>query len=246
MFEDDAVVRKRVDRRRLDGAIAVRGQVIGAQRVDGNQDDGAGNGRGGTGVMPAAESRQSRTQRGDCQDERVAKRTGHNLFYLSWSITVLACAASADVGSTATTRCIRVAAFARSPRCIADMPSFRSGLPQFGSRRRRLLVPRQCFVGLPASRFDLAEVVEHFLAGALRLRRRAQRALGGRQVAFVDVGERQADARLVARRVGFQQIVVHGDRVVVVLLVAVRGADLQLEHGERGRALRMFLYVAIA
>ena len=46
---------------------------------------------------------------------------------------------------------------------------------------------------------------------------------------------RDADFRLVVVRVALQHVVVCGERVVVVLLVAIRGCDLQVDDAQRRR-----------
>ena len=106
-LEDDAVGRERVDRRRLHVAVAVDGQVVGSQRVDGDEDDRAVDRRGRAGVAPSASGSQSCRQRGGNQDERVSKGARHRIRwttgYLSCSTAVFAWAASGDVGSIAIT-----------------------------------------------------------------------------------------------------------------------------------------------
>ncbi len=77
VIEHDAVGGKRVDCRRLDLGVAVDRQVIGAQRVDRDQDDRSADWRGRPRVAPAADRREGSARRGQNKDEGVSKRTGH-------------------------------------------------------------------------------------------------------------------------------------------------------------------------
>ena len=151
------------------------------------------------------------------------------VYFFSCSMTCLACAASGDVGSTAMTFSIILIVPSLSPLFSDTSASLNSGLPQDGVLVNRLLIPRGRFVGLPFREFHLAEVVEHFARRRGAVGRLLQRLLGGGEVALFHVRHADADDRFVVGRVGFQQFVVRGDRVVVLLLVAIGGRNLQVD-----------------
>ena len=149
-------------------------------------------------------------------------------------MTVFACTASADVGSTAITRCILAAASVLVALVQGGQPQLQQRLPPVRIVRRRLLVPLDGFVRVASGGFDFAQGEEELFAGAL-LRCLIQRACGRSEVALLHVGLPDADSRFVAVGVGLEQIVVGRNRAVVVLLVAVGRADLKVDHAERRR-----------
>src|SRR5207237_1080208 len=83
---------------------------------------------------------------------------------------------------------------------------------------RRLLVPLDRFVRVASRRFDFAQGEEQLFAGPL-LRGLVQRTGRGAKITALHVGLTEADARFVAGGICLQQIVVRGQRTVVVLLV---------------------------
>ena len=136
-LEHHAVGRERIDRRRLHVFVAVRRQVIGPQRVDRDQDDRPVDGSRGASETPAAESGQDRTERRKQKNDRESKGARHGICYVLWalalsarhpyffncSMVALACAASGEVGSTASTCDIALSAASLSPLFIASVPS---------------------------------------------------------------------------------------------------------------------------
>ena len=76
-LEHDPVTGKRIDGGRLDSVIPVNWQMIGSQRVDREEDDRSVDRRRGAGVPPSSDRGQNRCQRGQREDEREAKRSGH-------------------------------------------------------------------------------------------------------------------------------------------------------------------------
>src|SRR5262249_22124379 len=97
------------------------------------------------------------------------------------------------------------------------------------------LVVLRRFLRLPLRELHFAEVVEHLARGGRAGRRLLQRLLCGRDVALLEVRHADADLRLVVVRIGLEEVVVGGDCVVVFLLVAVGGGDLQVDDAERRR-----------
>src|SRR5262249_41204036 len=67
----------RVDSRRLHLLVAVGRQMVGAQRVDRDDDDRTAERRRGAGVAPPADGGESGTPRGEEDDEGDAKRAAH-------------------------------------------------------------------------------------------------------------------------------------------------------------------------
>ena len=138
-LEDDAVGRERIDRRRLHLLVAVRRQVIGPQRVDRDEDDRSVDRSRRASEAPAAEGGQDGTERRKQKDDRESKGARHgNLmltcaarcaqvhahpYFFNCSMAVLACAASGDVGSTASTCDIALSAASLSPLFMASVPS---------------------------------------------------------------------------------------------------------------------------
>ena len=78
-FEQHAVGRERVERRRLDRSVSVQWKVVGSQRVDRNENDRTVDRRRCPRVAPSANRRERRRQCGQDEDERVAERPGHGV-----------------------------------------------------------------------------------------------------------------------------------------------------------------------
>ena len=78
-FEQHAVGRERIERRRLDRSVPVQGKVVGSQRVDRNENDRTVDRGRCPRVAPSSDRRERRRQRGKDEDERVADRPGHGV-----------------------------------------------------------------------------------------------------------------------------------------------------------------------
>ena len=144
-------------------------------------------------------------------------------------------AASGDVGSTAIDFFRQLERAGVVALVQRDERQLQKRLAPRGVGVDRLLVPLRRIVRLSLGELHLAQVVEHLARRARALGGLGQRVLGGFQIALFEVRHADADDRLVVFRIGFQQIVVGGDRVVVFLLVAVGGGDLEVDDAERRR-----------
>ncbi len=151
--------------------------------------------RGRATQRPTGASATARCEGGcrcGCRCARVdapAPSTQHlsHVYFLSCSMTALACAASGDVGSASMTFSNIFVAPSLSPLLSATSAELEDRLAPVRIRVGRLLVPLGRFVGLALRELHLAEVVEHFLAraealgggGQRRTRRRPDRPSRG-------------------------------------------------------------------
>src|SRR5262245_32216813 len=76
-LENRAVCGEGVDGWSRDFAVSVRRQVIGSERVDRDQDNGAVDWCRGTRIAPTANGSQPRAKGGESQNECETKRAGH-------------------------------------------------------------------------------------------------------------------------------------------------------------------------
>ena len=101
--------------------------------------------------------------------------------------------------------------------------------------RAGFLVPLRGLVGLTRRRFDLAQVEEDVAAGGRAFGGLLQRRLRRLRVAPLEIRQGDSDLCLLVVRIDVQQGGVGVQRGVEVLLVPVRGGDLQIDDGERRR-----------
>ena len=228
-----------VDRRRRDVAVAVRRQVIGAERVDADEDDRARDRRRRARVPPAADRGERGAKRDEREDDCVAKRagtTGRRTLEPYFNCLLDHRPGLGGLGATSDRRPSRAAFWPRHRPCRPSSatvsPSFRSGLPQFGSSAEAFWYHWTAASVLPLAASTSPSVKKISLlapcCGAL-----IQGAGGGAEVALLHVGLPDADSGFVAVGIRLEQIVVGGERAVVVLLVAIRGADLQVDDAQR-------------